>query len=642
MKRLSLTLVGGLLVTGLLSAQNAVKLTGDVIGSKFSIDYSDNRMSTTVNTVADAFDGRLDTYFASYERSNTWCGLDLGKQCVITKVGWSPRNDSNGSKRVCLAVFEGANLPDFSDALPLYVTQANGTIGKYSYADVDVSKSFRYVRYVGPNDARCNVAEVEFYGYEGEGSDSLYYQITNLPLVVINTNDAKDPIDKVNDKPAYVKIISKDGMKLLADTATVRLRGNASKDFPKKPYRIKFDQKHHVLGSPAKAKKWTLINNYGDKTLMRNMIAFEISRRMKMEYTPFCTPVDVIMNGEYKGCYQLCDQVEVHKDRVEVEKQDSARMDNPAACGYFIEVDAYATTEDCYFYSNKNNPVTIKFPDSDEITSTQIAYVKGRFNTMESRLFSSSYTNPTSGYRSILNLDSFLRHFIVGELSGNTDTYWSTNMYRHSDEDMFYVGPVWDFDLAFENDGRTYPINNKNDYIYRSGGSYAGNMKSFVDRIIVSDQEAKKELKHVWSVARNSYGLTADTLVSYVEQTAELLDRSQKLNFMRWNILNSYVHQNPRIYGSYAGEVENVKNYIRNRFTWMDRKVGYDPEDVDTSIEDEDPTGIDSYCNASDLLSPAAFYNLNGQRIPAKGLDNLPSGIYVMKQGQTTRKIVVR
>ena len=49
---------------------------------------------------------------------------------------------------------------------------------------------------------------------------------------------------------------------------------------PKKPYRIKFDASSRIfkdspLCSPAKAKKWTLINNYSDKTLMRNLVAFD-------------------------------------------------------------------------------------------------------------------------------------------------------------------------------------------------------------------------------------------------------------------------------------------------------------------------------------------------------------------------------
>ena len=81
------------------------KLTGTVIGTLLSVDYSTNMQSTTVNTCADAFDGSLSTFFASWERSYAWAGLDLGEPHVITRVGWSPRNDSNGPKRVLLGVF---------------------------------------------------------------------------------------------------------------------------------------------------------------------------------------------------------------------------------------------------------------------------------------------------------------------------------------------------------------------------------------------------------------------------------------------------------------------------------------------------------------------------------------------------------
>ena len=282
-------------------------LSGTPIGSSPSVDYSNSSASTTVNLPADAFDGNLNTYYASYGRSYTWVGLDLGQAHIITRVGWSPRNDSKGPNRVRLGVIEGSNRRDFMDAVPLYLIDSVGTIGVMKYADVNVSKGFRYVRYVGPNDARCNIAELAFYGHEGEGDESLFYRPGQIPLVVIHTTNAVEPADKVTDIGSHVRIIDTDNS-YVADTATTRLRGNASMQFPKKPYRIKFDSKQRPLKTaPAKAKKWTLINNYGDKTLMRNLVAFHVSKILNMPYTPFGTPVDVMLNGEYKGCYQLCD-----------------------------------------------------------------------------------------------------------------------------------------------------------------------------------------------------------------------------------------------------------------------------------------------------------------------------------------------
>ena len=275
----------------------SVLLRGDVIGSRYSVDYNNSSKSESVNTKASVYDGNYDTFFASYDRSNTWVGLDLGAKHVITRVGYSPRISQPG--RVELALIEGANKPDFSDALPIYIIKEAAEERVMTYADVLCSRGFRYVRYVTPNNCRCNLAELEFYGYKGGGNDSRLYQLTNLPTVVINTDGAVDITSKENEVNSMVYIISDNGRKLLVDEATgVRGRGNASWGFPKKPYRLKFSQKRSPLDAPAKAKKWTLISNYGDKTLMRNILAFEVSRRMGMAYTPYCQPVDLILNGE--------------------------------------------------------------------------------------------------------------------------------------------------------------------------------------------------------------------------------------------------------------------------------------------------------------------------------------------------------
>ena len=531
------------------------KLTGAVIGTQTSVDYSTGASSQKVNTREMAFDGKVSTFFASYDRSGTWVGLDLGEKHIITRVGCAPRPTQES--RVELALFEGANEADFSDALPLAIVREKGQTGTFQYIDVNCSRGFRYVRYVGPNDARCNVAEVEFYGKKGEGDDTHLYRLTNLPTVVINTEKAKAITSKTVYIPANIYILSEEGV-LEAVQSEIKGRGNASWDFPKKPYKIKFADKHKVLGSPSFDKKWTLINNYGDKTLMRNILAFEVSRRVGMVYTPFCTPVDVILNGEYQGCYQLCDQVEVGKERV------------PAKDGYLIEIDAYASGEKVNFTSEKGTPVTVKYPDNDEITQEQLNFIKSFFGKMETAINSNSFKDPETGYRKYLDVDSFLRNFIIGEFSGNTDTYWSVNMYKDAAEGPFFTGPAWDYDLAFENDQRTYPVNNLADFIYASAGSVAsGSVRTMVNRIVKQDPAARERLVELWDQA--SPGLS--TLNEYVDQTAALLEESQQLNFKRWPILSQRVHQNFKATGSYAAEVETVKKYITARLDRFDELV---------------------------------------------------------------------
>lgn len=603
------------LMPTLLAVADDEKLSGRVIGTFETVDYSTFEMSTTANTREMAFDGNLDTYFASWERNYTWTGLDLGSKHVITKVGWSPRNDSHGEDRVLLGVFEGANREDFMDALPLYIIKKRGRIGEISHASIECSAGFRYVRYVGPSDARCNIAELEFYGHLGEGDSTNLYRLTNLPTVSIHTLDGVIPFDKETDISSQITIIGDEGVNLLSVPGGIRERGNYSRNFPKKPYRIKFDKKQNVLDAPAKAKKWTLINNYGDKTLMRNLLAFEISRKMGMPYTPYGRAVDVLLNGEYKGCYQLCDQVNVNKNRVNITEMTPQDVSGSALTGgYFLEIDAYAYDERKWFQSSNGNPVVVKSPDEDSITTNQFYYIWSHFNKMESQ------------WKKYLDLNTFLRHFLVGELSGNTDTYWSVFMYKQRDDDMVYTGPVWDFDLAFDNDNRTYPVNSKSDYIYRSGGSCAGNMLNFVDRIVVADGTAKAMLLKIWDEARQN-GLDKESLEAYVDRLEKQLELSQELNFIRWPIMNDWVHMNPVVWGSFNNEVQNVRRFIKNRVDWMDKKLNY--TFIPSYIEEVQP----------DFNEPYEVFNLSGVYC-GNNLDGMTPGVYIVRQGSRTFKIV--
>ena len=489
--------------------------------------------------------------------SSAWMGLDLGEPYVITKVAYSPRTGQ--AENALLTVVEGANKADFSDALPLVMIRERSEAGQLTELPVNFSRGVRYVRCIGPKDVYSTLDELVYYGRKGAGDDHQLYQITNLPTVVINTVNGKAITSKETYISSNVYVVSNEGKTLLATTETgIRGRGNASWGFPKKPYKLRFAKKQSPLGAPAHDRKWTLINNYGDKTLMRNILAFEVSRRVGMAYTPFCQPVDVLLNGVYQGCYQLCDQVEAGVNRV------------PAKPGYLIEIDAYNYTEAVNFQSKWGSPITVHYPQEDSITTQQLAFIKQYFGKMEDAVFASSFRNPKTGYRRYLDLDSFLKNFIVGEFCGNTDTYWSVYMYKDAADGVLFTGPAWDYDLAFENDNRTYPINQRSDFLYARAGSVASEaIRSTVNRIVKEDPEARARLVELWDQTRP----LLENLNEYVDSTAAVLDQSQQLNFKRWPILNVKVHQNPQAKGSYAAEVEVVKQYITGRLTRFDQLV---------------------------------------------------------------------
>ena len=591
-------------------------------------------MGSNLAEASKCFDGNVSTYFrGQYNYANgyvrNWVGMDLGKPHVISRVGLQAAYLMSKSAR--LAVVQGANSSDFTDAVTIQIFKEAPSEKEMTYLDVETTRGFRYVRVVASGTEGC-FAEIKFEGEPGEGDNSKFFQITNLPTVTFNTPGQAE-IKSKSDKHegSYVAIVSEDGTKILEDaSARMKGRGNGSWTFPKKPFQIKFKKKQQPLDAPAKAKKWTLINNYGDRTLMRNKIAFEISRESGMAYTPYCTFVDVVYNGSYEGAYQLCDQVETGDGRVELTEMTPDDVAGEALSGgYFVEIDAYADQEISWFTSDKGTPVTIKSPDEDEIADAQSVYIRDYFNKMEAALFSADFTDTENGYRRYLDLESFLRYFIVCELDGNQDSFWSMYMWKDRGDEQFHVGPVWDVDLGFQNCGTPYPVNGMTDYLYtHKDASKANGMEAFVNRIVKEDAAARGELSEIWSQLRHNGNFNYEFFENLIDSCAGVLEESQTLNFVRWPILNQSVQKNQKIYGSYAAEVNNVKSYLRGRFPKLDEWMElHDVAAIGPVVTDRTDDAAEEY------------FDLQGRRV---GKSQLLPGLYIRRHGAKTEKVLIR
>lgn len=565
------------------------RLSGKAIGSFPNYNFSTGNITTVQSGTTCAFDDQADTYFAASQSSMGWVGMDLGERHVITKIGVLPRQSTRGAEAMVLGIFEGANDPSFQDAVPLQMIYEQPLADMVTYYQVSVSRGFRYVRYVGPADTHCAVAQLEFYGYASAGDDSRFFQLTEVPTVSIHTVDDVVPTIKGVDCASHISIIYEGGTLIQEWPVKTRVRGNYSATHENKPYRFKIDddgKSHHIFKgspkdeSPAKAKKWNLINNYGDKTLMRNRVAFEVSRRVGMEYTPFCRMVDVMLNGEYRGSYQLTDWLGVDPNRVDIVEMMPSDVEEPLVSGgYFFEMNGYAGSDPVNFTSSHGNPVTVHSPDDDAIQPRQLQYLTDWFNDMESRLFAAGYTNPTEGYRSRLDLDSFLKYFLANEFSGNTDMLWQVFMWKNRGDDLIYTGPVWDNDLALDNDYNVYPGNEREDWTYTVRA--AGRWGKVVSRVL-SDPVAMERLRQIWADLRDRGLFDAADLGAYVDSLRGQIATSSRLNFMRWPYLQQQVHCNPAVWGSWDKEVDVMRDYVMGRVAWMDRKLGYNvPQLVD-------------------------------------------------------------
>lgn len=536
--------------------------------------------SGTASKAALAFDNSPSTYYSTNANAFSWVGLDLGEPHVITRIDYMPASVSSGPDRMLLSLFEGANSPDFMDAVPLYLIGDTPAKGTYTSTEVNVSRGFRYVRYVGGTGSYCNVAELKFYGHAGEGDDSRFYQITNLPTLSIHVQDNILPVNRGEDFESQSVLIYDNGTMLQEYPVLFRVRGNYSASHENKAFRIKYNdgKSHHVMKggkneSPVKAKKWVLINSYRDKTLMRNPVAWAMSKRAEMQWTPWSQVVDLVVNGDYRGTYTLADHVDVHSGRIDItEMTETDTDDETITGGYYVEVDNNASREPYYFYSMYGNPISVHDPDEDIIQPIQFRYIQDTWNNMESVVFGSNYTDPEKGTRSVLDMETFLRHFLTSEFNGNTDMLCQVFLYKERGDDHFYTGPVWDADLALENDQTTYPANQRMDWTYKVRDT--GNWSDFVGRVL-SDPSVFANLREMWTMLRLKGNFNPNDLAADVDSLRREVRASARLNFFRWPYLNQWLSLNPEVPGSWEAEVDRVRNFVRDRVAWMDQMLYY-------------------------------------------------------------------
>ena len=218
---------------------------------------------------------------------------------------------------------------------------------------------------------------------------------------------------------------------------TIKIRGNSSAYYDKKPYKIKLQKKRDLLfrgnESMYKDKNWVLLRD----EMLRTMAAFKVSRLVGMVWTPGCRYVNVVLNGVYRGVYLLCESVERNPDcRLNVDKNT----------GFIFECDPYWWNEGVYVTSTHSPSYnyTFKYPDEDEITPQQLAYMQGLVATYEASL-------TTPDYPQLIDVTSFAAWCLVHDIEGSKDEAGANRYYTKYDTtsaSKIMMPMVWDFDMS--------------------------------------------------------------------------------------------------------------------------------------------------------------------------------------------------
>ena len=531
------------------------------------------------NLIKYAFDDDVNTQFMASTESNGWIGINFLQKYIITKIQWAQKEDDHNN--YLLGIFEGSNTKNFEDAITLYMIKEKGKIREINSIEIDFKKKFKYIRYVGPNGKYCKISIFKIYGTEESESDSKYYQPTNLPLFVIHSMSGRELIDKKEIMLCNFYIVNNNKIDTNKN-GTLKIKGNENLKIEKISYNVRFEDAQQPLDLKSKSKKWALLGNYSDKTLIRNFLTFELSRIFNMTYTSECKFVDLIINGEYKGTYYFCDKIEVSETRLNIKKlTQSDNSLSKITGGYIMEIDGFAYLGDLYFISRKGIPITIKYPDISDISSKQNFYLKEKFNKLKFYIYNNNFTN--------IEITSFVKFFLLEELIGNAEAYWSTFLYKDRDDNKFYFGPIWDNEMIFDNDYRVYPINCKSEYILYSGLS-AGTADKFINQIIKNKIIINK-IKEIWKEMTEKK-LTSDYIEQFIDNQVKLINESKDLNFIRWDILNKKVSFNPKIYGSYEEEINYLKKFVKNRINWLNNYILNTNYEIDVICDSQEINNI--------------------------------------------------
>jgi hypothetical protein len=461
----------------------------------------------------------------------------------------------------------------------------------------------------------------ELKNLQDGGSPTYMKQLTNLPAVYINTYDGSNIDSKYNYKYAKLWRIQ-DGETEFIDSLQIRGRGNSTWGVPKKPYRIKFKTKEKFLGKGyAKARNWTLMANAVDKTLIRNAVASFIGEQLGQKFVPAAKFVDLTLNGNYIGNYQISDHLDIRPHRIDiVEQVDYATEESDISGGYFMEVGSPGGDQEINFRTNRGVTVGVKSPDEDVIQYEQIEYIRDFMNNVESHIFSADYQDPENGYRALFDSLALASWYLTVEYSANCDGLYSIYCYKDQADDHLYMGPIWDYDIAFNN---CYRLGEMTDKLMIDYG-YSSNERQWFRRMY-NDPWFLNLIGRRWHKAVLQENLVDKTL-SFVDSLAAVMDESQQLNYQIWPI-NQRTWDELQLFSTYQEGIDYLKTFLVEHAAYLST-VFPNPDGIQPpEPEPTNPMGIDKnayyyiynvgvdhpvdICDGSDLLGT---WNLDDNR----------------------------
>lgn len=388
----------------------------------------------------------------------------------------------------------------------------------------------------------------------------------DLPVLIINTPDG-NPIESkhVRTENCGMALIDADGERQDLGTAGIKGRGNSTWLLPKKPYNIKLDKKHEILGMQS-SKHWNLLANaYYDRTQLRNAVAYEMARLTDYPWVQNGAFVELIMNNQHLGLYYLCEKIRIEKGRIGIDEiAPTDTIGEDLTGGYLLETDVTDTPDDApntfiTDYINRTGEGLglyihweLKSPDGD-VPPQQMNYIREALNHTE-RLMQDPDSLATGRYRELFDIESAINWWLVQEATLNEESSRSKNIYMYKERNgKFVVGPPWDFDAwTFGMYGTRH---------------FSCTKRSFYMRYLLQDPVFVERAREKWA---NYKDLWLDSIKTFINTHRELIIRAAERNEKMWPDYHVLNFANERTFAESIGEMYGA---LVDQIGWMDEKL---------------------------------------------------------------------
>lgn len=389
-----------------------------------------------------------------------------------------------------------------------------------------------------------------------------------LTIVEINTVNQAAITSKDDYLKASIKIHDYLNNKFveLKDSTEIKGRGNSTWELPKKPYRLKTFKSISIGGIPS-SKHWALLANFEDKSASRTKLASDLANYLGVSYAPRSIPVELVLNGEHKGAYELIEVIKIDAKRIDIA---TINTKNDITTGGAIFELNLRRDETYNFYTNVGVPISIKEPDdlnakTEEIALKHFNYLVDILNTAEGALYGNNFADTAVGYAKYFNVQAAITWYLTEEILKNFDI-GEYSVFKYIDtknKNKITYGPIWDFDLsAGVREGPT---------------GFKAKVENTWMRRFFEDPNFEQSVKDKWNSSR---ARLLTNMISSVNQNARKLKNSQAANASIWE---GFLRPNDK---SFIDDVNYLKAWLYERVQWLDAQWSDTPILYNAIVQD--------------------------------------------------------